>query len=504
MGSFIRWFMRWLLLSPLLGMFMGVVLNTALPNKAIPLTTLAVVIWAVWWITAPGKCAGPACARDAAVDIQTATQLDRDARAITTTDKEPVTVDRKSSVLYIDGVPLPDDIHVLPAPESAPETHKRLLGAWAGTLDYSLDRSARHILIVEEIRADGEARVVWAFGADSECEREEGTVSGDTLDCGLATYKLTATDSLLATIECFTHVSHARMSRIELATLARPGPAIDWSDGVEVLDTDLTEDGKPVRLEVVVFKPKGSGPFPLLVFNHGRFFWATPSAITRTETHLELAEFFLEKGWMVAFPQRRGRGKSEGLHKEGLRHTGQIVEGLGSYNHHQVRVVWDQCRSLSGAERALTDIEAAVAALQWRPDVAGKRVLIGGASGGGILSIAYAGLHREQIAGVINFVGAWDGERSPWWARKIDRGLFERGAKYDRAALWLYGRGDSCNSIAHSRSNYETFVRAGGKGEFIEFDVPGDGHNLSRYPDLWREQVEKYLTTLEPADRPPI
>jgi hypothetical protein len=26
-------------------------------------------------------------------------------------------------------------------------------------------------------------------------------------------------------------------------------------------------------------------------------------------------------------------------------------------------------------------------------------------------------------------------------------------------------------SIAHSRSNYETFVRAGGKGEFIEFDA---------------------------------
>jgi hypothetical protein len=85
----------------------------------------------------------------------------------------------------------------------------------------------------------------------------------------------------------------------------------------------------------------------------------------------------------------------------------------------------------------------------------------------------------------------------------VNEALFERGAKYDRATLWLYGRRDQIYSIAHSRSKYETFTKAGGKGEFIEFDVPsGNGHFVSRYPELWREPVEKYLETLEPADRP--
>lgn len=280
---------------------------------------------------------------------------------------EAVTV--ASNVLFIDGVPIPEDAHVLPAPQSASETQKRLLGAWVGTWNHS----CRHILIVEDIHVDGEARVVWANGDDSEWSREEGIVSGDTLTTadGLITYKLTATDKLLAECECFTHIANARMSRIELAALTRPGATINWPDGVEFLDTDLTEDGKRVRLEVVLFKPNGSGPFPLLVFNHGRIYKGTLTSptLTETETHPNLAEFFLEKGWMVAFPQRRGRGKSDGLHGEG---SGSTWDQRGYTD--------DPGRNLAGADRALNDIETAIAALQRRPDVAGKRLLIGGAS----------------------------------------------------------------------------------------------------------------------------
>ncbi|MGH6835085.1 MAG: alpha/beta hydrolase family protein [Methylocella sp.] len=406
--------------------------------------------------------------------------------------------------LIIDGVPIPDDAHVSPAPQSASETQKRLLGAWVGASGGSL----RHILIVEDIRADGEASVVYAVGdpplvASRWQRRFKGTVSGDTLTIAVpfanptATYKLTAADMLLATFH-FGHVpAYARMSKVELAALTRPGATMNWksnwtSGEAEFLDTDLTEDGKRVRLEVVLFKPKGSGPFPLLVFNHGSTGRGgkRPASFTVTESHPELAEVFLEKGWMIAFPQRRGRGKSDGLYDEGFE-----TDRAQGYSP-------DPGSSLAGADRALNDIEVAIAALQRRPDVAGKRVLIGGGSRGGILSIAYAGLHPQQIAGVINFVGGWIGVRSPT-AREINGGLFERGARYDRATLWLYGRNDRTFYIEHSRSHYKTFAKAGGKGVFIDFDVPGgNGHFLSSYPELWREHVEQYLDTLEPVDRP--
>src|SRR5713226_1593709 len=58
---------------------------------------------------------------------------------------------------------------------------------------------------------------------------------------------------------------------------------------------------------------------------------------------------------------------------------------------------------------ALRDIEAAMVAILAMPFVDRDRVVIGGQSRGGILSVAYGGLHGEQVKGVINFVGGWSG-----------------------------------------------------------------------------------------------
>jgi len=42
--------------------------------------------------------------------------------------------------------------------------------------------------------------------------------------------------------------------------------------------------------------------------------------------------------------------------------------------------------------------------------VGGAFTVIGGQSRGGILSVAYAGAHPQQVRGVINFVGGWTGD----------------------------------------------------------------------------------------------
>ncbi len=86
----------------------------------------------------------------------------------------------------------------------------------------------------------------------------------------------------------------------------------------------------------------------------------------------------------------------------------------------------DPKQSLPGADRALTDIAAAVEVLRRRPDVARQPILMAGISRGGILSIAYAGMHPGEVAGVINFVGGWMGEGCPN-ASEINGTLFKRG-----------------------------------------------------------------------------
>jgi dienelactone hydrolase len=253
----------------------------------------------------------------------------------------------------------------------------------------------------------------------------------------------------------------------------------------EFLKTTLNENGNSVRLEAMIFKPSGGGPFPLAVFNHGSTGRnPTPESVKRTWFSVEVADFLNQRGWLVAFPQRRGRGKSDGPCDEELLRNGKA------------KFVCDKDTAQTDSARALNDIDAAIRVLLERPDVAPGPILIGGHSRGGILSVAYAGMHSAQTLGVLNFVGGWINEGCRV-AEPINQELSLRGARFDRPTIWLYGQGDPFYSIAHSRKNFVAFENAGGKGKFVEFDTPTNvGHDVIRHPDLWTEPVKAYLDAL--------
>jgi pimeloyl-ACP methyl ester carboxylesterase len=394
--------------------------------------------------------------------------------------------------VLVDGVPLPSDAAVTEHAGPHSDVARRFSGAWVGSWGDTL----KHILVVERISDQGEASVIYAVGDLASAgivrswKRYKATVSGDTLtiSSGFTVTYTAVGNTLRAGFERSNNIpSRAIMSKVEIATLLASGQYNTWSKRqVEFLDTDLVEDGKPVRLEVVLFKPEGEGPFPLVVFNHGSTGSGTlPERFARTSWNFGLAEFFLDKGWMIAFPQRRGRGRSDGLYDEGF--APMRANGYSC----------DPARSLPGADRALHDVEAAVTALLRHPDVTRQAILMGGNSRGGILSVAYAGTHPEQILGVINFVGGWISEGCGH-ADQINQTLFQRGASFGRSTLWLYGRNDKYYSIAHSRSNFEAYRRAGGKGAFVEFDTGViDGHDVIAKPSLWKSAISEYLDSVQ-------
>ncbi len=386
----------------------------------------------------------------------------------------------------IDGVPLPSDAAVVAVPKLATGLRPHWSGVWVGAWNGAL----KHILLVERIGEDGAAGIVYAetdnpnTGVQARWWRWNAVVSGQTLivkePLFTATYDMDKDGRLEAIFKGGSRMARATMKRTDLASLTKPEAVVVWSRGTsELLQTDLLDDGRPIRLEMVIFKPPGPGPFPLAVFSHGSTGGRRELA-KQTWVSLEVADFLNKRGWLVAFPQRRGRGKSDGLYDEEFNRTGKPV--------------------LSVADRALSDIDAAVAILRRRQDVALGRVLIGGHSRGGALSIAYAGMHPEQTLGVINFVGGWLSERSPA-AEFVNQTLFDRGAGYGRSTIWLYGLGDPFYSIAHSKKNFAAFEKAGGHGTFLEFDIPSDvGHNVIHYPDLWAGPIGDYLNSLSGKD----
>jgi dienelactone hydrolase len=391
----------------------------------------------------------------------------------------------------VDGVPIPDDAKIVPPSTAVPESQQRFLGAWVGRWGGGL----KHILIVESLQPDGSARVVYGWGDSPGLSIVRGfsrlgaDLSGDTLTIEssfTATYKLTSATSATASYRRGEGRSQADMVKVDLAALIASGKKFGGSDPESIMiSTKLRENGNPVRLEVVIDKPAGDGPFPLLVVNHGSTGLGNdPSLFTQTFSNPAFAEMFVKKGYMVAFPQRRGRGKSEGLYDEGFN-----VDRSRGY-------ACDPKLSLPGADRALTDIAAAVEELRQRPDVARQPILMAGVSRGGILSIAYAGMHPREVAGVINFVGGWVGGGCRN-ASEVNGTLFKRGGMFPHPTLWLYGNHDPFYSLDHSRANFAAFQAAGGKGSFFDFEVPrGNGHRVMFSPPLWTGHVDRYLDSI--------
>lgn len=381
----------------------------------------------------------------------------------------------------VDGVPLPDGEQAILGPG--------LTGAWFGTWGGVM----KHILVVGAPSGDGTAPAVYAYGDNDAIGIERGffettaRVSDDQVvvkgRAFTATYDLTPTGRLLALYVGNNGMGTAMLSRHPLPPAGAPAP---WTFGEQIF-LNVKIEGTPVRMEAVLFKPEGQGPFPLAVVNHGSTGMGTdPKAFRQTWASDELADYLLARGWMVAFPQRRGRGQTYGLYDEGFasdRDKGYTCDA-------------DVTRA--GFDRAVDDLGAAIAALKALPDVKDSPVLLAGQSRGGILSVGYAGRNPEQVQGVVNFVGGWLGEGCDTSA-DVNQGLMAEGAGFPKPMIWIYGDQDIFYSLKHSRANFDAYRRAGGQGEFLALDVPGQnaGHSAIGIPGLWKTRVDAYLGQIE-------
>lgn len=254
----------------------------------------------------------------------------------------------------------------------------------------------------------------------------------------------------------------------------------------QFISTSLMEDGKAIRLELLVRKPPGPGPFPTVVFNHGSTGRGdNPELFRRSWTSSTAAAYFVDRGWMIIFPQRRGRGASEGHYDEG-------------FEADRSRYSCEPSLSLPGVDRAIEDLDAVMAHVRTRSDVVQSKLLLAGQSRGGILSIVYAGERPDVFVGVVNFVGGWMGDRCAN-AVAINTATFKRGAKFLRPTLWLYGDADPFYSLSHSKGNFAAFAAAGGKGRFESYWVPGQnaGHAVIAHPKLWTDHLTQYLESVK-------
>ncbi|MBK8741642.1 MAG: hypothetical protein IPM02_19955 [Betaproteobacteria bacterium] len=96
----------------------------------------------------------------------------------------------------------------------------------------------------------------------------------------------------------------------------------------------------------MISKPSGTGPFPTVIFNHGSTGRGdNPELFRKSWFSSTISKYFVDKGWMVIFPQRRGRGGSDGLYDEG-------------FEPDRSRYSCQTDLSLAGVARAIADLDA--------------------------------------------------------------------------------------------------------------------------------------------------
>ena len=243
--------------------------------------------------------------------------------------------------------------------------------------------------------------------------------------------------------------------------------------------TESGPGGQRLTLEATLYRPAGDGPHPVLLFNHGSTGGGSVLPTTTLRPSRQ-APFFLERGFAVLAPMRRGRGASGGEHGE--------YEGTCD-----ARVL------RPGLERAMHDVDAALAYLRAQPWADPDRLLIGGQSRGGILSVAYAAERPAvRIQGVINFAGGWTGDRCDRSGDSFNAATFAAAGRRARVPmLWLYAEEDRYYPAAAIRRYHDAFAQAGGTATFHLFPAfDGDGHRLVDRVDLWRSAVDDFLRRL--------
>ena len=352
------------------------------------------------------------------------------------------------------------------------------------------------MLVVETAESTGRATVVYAVGDSADggvsrgYRRVTGRIVADLLMFdlreGVSVVYQHAGDSLRGTYTSPRGRSTVTLTRATVAeamTVPATVPGVITGTTIRIPTAAAGPGGGPVTLEATFYRPAPPGPYPVVLFNHGSTGGGAVSP-RMTLRPSRQARFFVERGFAVLAPMRRGRGASEGAYEE--------YEGT-----------CDRDILRAGLDRAIADVDATVAYLRTQPWADRARMLVAGQSRGGILSVAYAATRPGVVRGVINFAGGWTSQRCDESGRGFNGEAFAAAAgRAGVPMLWLYAEQDSYYSAAWIRRYHEAFTQAGGVATFRLFPAFGaDGHRLVDHPQIWEAEVDDFLRALNLPSR---
>jgi carboxymethylenebutenolidase len=233
---------------------------------------------------------------------------------------------------------------------------------------------------------------------------------------------------------------------------------------------EVTFPSGKLVLHGFLYRPRGSGPFPAILYNHG--------SEEKPGWKPELGEFFSSRGYVFFVPHRRGQGRSP---------NDSYVESL-------------RAQGVAGAialhETHLEDQLSALAYLKQLSDVDPHRITVAGCSYGGIQTVLAVEANAEQKLGLraaIDFAGGAESWKSSSLRSRMVRAI----RKTDIPVLFIQAENDY--DLGPSRTLAAELEKLGKPHKLLIFPPYGNTHAeahgvfCSRGTDVWGSSVSAFL-----------
>jgi carboxymethylenebutenolidase len=234
-----------------------------------------------------------------------------------------------------------------------------------------------------------------------------------------------------------------------------------------------------LTLQGMLYKPKGTGPFPAVLYNHG----SAPGMLSK-QAFETLGPVFADHGWVFFGPFRRGQGLSAsagpyiGDEIDAAEKKGGVSAGAAT----MVRLLETD---------HLNDQLAALAWLRAQSFVKADQIAVAGTSFGGIEVVL--GAERESYCAAVDSAGA----AQSWAEAPLVQAMMKRAVRNSRAPIFFF-QAENDHDLSPSRVLSAAMKDAGKEFEIKIYPPFGktvqDGHAFGYFgSSVWGDDVFRFL-----------